>query len=412
MEYNIHYKKLIGKQTKEDFVRKAYVKLYSAVDFPANNDVQFSDVCENTVQIAKQLSYFDIDYTAEIGYNREEQYADKESYYNKELGKTMTRTVIKNRTVTDWQPYSGKAVDKSGTAAKIISVGNETDLGDLNEEQSSKYFDYSFDLFDAISEDGETEVIDSEGEGFAEISDKSRSALIGNCYKEAEFATEHELPGDTHRNFRTNRTIKYEIPFLYSVVARKLAFYIDGEPHFVKQLSTEKEPRIYCSYKNVNSAENVTKNEMQQVFDSDPELAQLNKYYRYGTLGSLGLFIGSIALSTFAPILGIGILIAVIAFLYSYFVIGKKIKEKTDAVQKVFDEKRAQLENTAQQQKIEALNNRFLSMGLEALTAEEIKQFDPSKRHRLVDFLLDMYDVEDLDDIKETEEDFDEIEDE
>lgn len=112
--------------SKEKFIRDSLVEIYSAADAPvAINDIELSEPVADTAVVVRQFTMYNIEsYNVEIGYDSKEQYIDTERVYDSTLKEYVTREVVKERTVTKWQPYKRypalqKAYIMTGTVSTL-----------------------------------------------------------------------------------------------------------------------------------------------------------------------------------------------------------------------------------------------------------------------------------------------------
>jgi len=165
----------------------------------------------------------------------------------------------------------------------------------------------------------------------------------------------------------------------------------------VKQWDNEEYPRIYSA-----GCEKDEKEEEMQILNADPEFQKTAEIYKKGTLGSIGLGLLSIVLSSLSDALQIpgfiGLIVAVVGFIYIYKRYGKKAQAMSDKL--LGDNKEAKKSN-----KIELLNARFLKMGMEPLNEKELERFSSENDHKLTDNYFDPKEFEDEEDLLEDEED-------
>ncbi len=102
-----------------EFKRKSLIHLASIKDTPSNIlDSEFEEVYINYPQFMFCTIHVDGSYSASIGYDRKEQYEAYENKWDPDLKKNIRQRVIKERTVTDWRPYSGTV-----STNETVSVG-------------------------------------------------------------------------------------------------------------------------------------------------------------------------------------------------------------------------------------------------------------------------------------------------
>lgn len=376
-------------KNKEKFIRDAYIELYSASDAPVEIDeVEFSEPQVEPALLLSQIVEFDVDYTAEIGYHRREQYLEEERYYNADLKKHLTRTVVKERVVTDWQPYRGNKKDVPAWNHEVLVDGDSVDIGDKDPEIASQYGNYRIDVKEALAGVSGVLVDEEESDLFREIDDES-AARKTSSYVTTQFFHNYlnrEMPGDENRNFNCDWNPTRVISAEYLMDRYKLGFDYNGHKCFVKQCASELYPNIYCSYKYVDEVATKILDDKKSETETDPSFQRNAKLYKYLTLGSLGLFLLSIALSMANSSLGtIGIIAAIALFAFTYFVFGKTMKKQGEAIEQKYDNMMKEHKDGIRNKKIEALNRRFAQMGMEPITKEELKRFFTA--HKLIDHL-------------------------
>lgn len=375
-----------NKVNKEDFVRKSYIELYSAIDAPESIDeVEFSDVFTETAQLVQQYTTYDITYTVEIGYDHEEQYIDQKEYYDHELKQYSTKQVVKNRIITDWQPYQGSAQNLRGIAVGCFHAGDNTDIGDKDEKINEQYGNYAFDVEKILNNTEDREATEEETKQMTAPTERDYLDLACTSARDSHFHNMLQLPGDRQRRFKAEWDATDMFACVYAVDRYKLAFDYKGQKCFIKQFSTEKLPHIYCSYEHTDNIEEEIKQAEQHQLNTDPEFQKNVKLYKYGTWGSLGLGFLSVALSqALGGAAFIGIILAVIGFILSYR-IGKKMEAQAKTIQEEFKNKRNVHKTELQNKKITLLETRFAIMGLAPLSEEEKERFLPKNQHKLTD---------------------------
>ena len=103
--------------SKDQFMREVLVKLASHYDTP--NDVcnaSFGEITESIKEVIVCSAHVESDYSASIGYDRVEEYWDKEKKFDHNGGHYYV-DVKKTRTVTDWHPHSGHIAGDATCAA-------------------------------------------------------------------------------------------------------------------------------------------------------------------------------------------------------------------------------------------------------------------------------------------------------
>lgn len=407
MQENISKFLVQGCHTKESFIRDSLIEIYSSIDAPVTIDsVEFSDVHESTYQILGQTADYEITYSSEIGYDRQEQYVDTEKYYDKDLQKTLTRNVVKTRTVTDWQPYNG-TVTKKGSAFKELTNNDKVDLGDFDETVSYCCAGFGYEeSMAALNGDPVEDPEKIDAIKFAEPTDSDIDYLVslGSIRPKVDF--ESEMPGDRHRNLKLTYKAKNVIPSIFAVNRFKASFDFDGKTHFARQFTTELLPQIFCSYrKSDNVLEDLKKN-CEEEIKNDPickKNEDLGLYCGIGLVGGIILVFLCMIISAIPPVIAFfGVIVAVISG-----ILMSRFNKKRDAQKKMIQEKFEQMQKDhkkdVQKQKVELLNARFAMMGLEPLTKFEMERFGLKNTH----YLSSNYSEKGLDELveEETEED-------
>ena len=398
-EITTSFKKSDGQLTKEKFVRKSLIELYSASDANADIDnIELSDVFTDTAKVVTQFTGYDIDsYTVEIGYDKQEQFVEEERTYDSTLKEYVTRNVIKNRTVTNWQPYSGNSEAVTGTSIRVVDDGDNIDLGDKDKNVSER-FDDEVDVKNIIRKGKFRDATEEESKHFEALTEEEHKVFAYDSAGD-HLATKLSLPGDRWRNFKSNWSICYADATVYAIDTYKSTFDFAGKKCFVKQWDNEEYPRIYSAGCGKDEEE-----EKKQILNADPEFQKTAKIYKKGTLGSLGLGVLSLVLSSLSDALQIprfigfiGLIVAVVGFIYIYKRYGKKAQAMSDKL--LGDNKEAKKSN-----KIELLNARFSKMGMPPLTEKELERFSSENDHKLTDNYFDPKEFEDEEDFLDEEE--------
>lgn len=373
------YQTLKSEKNKEQFVRDAYIELYSATDVPPEIDqVEFSEPSVEPAILIEQYSTYDVNFTMEIGYRRKEQYIEEERYYDSNLKTHRTRNVVKERTVTDWQPYQGSKNEIYGCAYDILHDGDSIDIGDKEEAIASQYKNYPIDVAGALKNAEHDDANLEDNELFRPLSEAEQLHLASVSVND-NFFYHHlvtELPGDEHRNFRTNFKITESIAALVATERYKLAFDYEGHKCFIKQCATELLPTVYCSYEYADEKEKEITDQKKNEASTDPSFQRNAKLYKYLTLGSFGLFFLSVILSGSNTKLGVfGIIASIVLFTFTYFVFGKTMKKQGDAIEQKYEQMLKEHRNDVRNKKMQLLNERFAKMGLEPLSENEVRRF-------------------------------------
>lgn len=387
MEENLSKFLVEGCHTKESFVRDSLIEIYSSIDAPVTIDsIELSDVHESTYQILGQTADYEITYSSEIGYDRQEQYLDEERVYDKDLQRTITRNVVKTRTVTDWQPYNG-TVTKKGAFLNELTNNDTVDLGDLDETVACQFAGFCYEESEVcfngtpVSDPEKLSAID-----FVEptSNDIDYAVECGAIKPKVEF--ESEMPGDHHRNLKITWKANNVVPTVFAVNRFKAAFDFDGKTHYARQFTTERLPGIFCSYRKNDDVLADLKKNCEEEIKNDPiykKNEDMGMYCGLGLFGGIAVVFLCMIISAIPPILALfgGVIAIVSGILMSRF------NKKRDAQKKLIQEKFEQLQKDhkkeLQKQKAELLNARFAMMGLDPLTDLEMERFKLKNTHYL-----------------------------
>lgn len=382
MEENVSKFLVEGCHTKESFVRDSLIEIYSAIDAPVSIDsIELSDVYESTYQILGQTSDYEISYTAEIGYDRQEQYVDTEEVYDKDLQRRITKNVIKTRTVTDWQPYNG-TVTKKGAAFNEITNDDTVDLGDLDEITAIRYGSYSYEEAE-VTLNGSA--VDPGELVFIEPTDSDIYSLISHGAIRPTVNTESEMPGDRSRNVRIDYKVHNTEVTVFAVKRFKAAFDFEGQTHFAKQFTTEHIPQIYCSYTEKDNVLEDLKKQCEEAIANDPEYkANTDKQQKmqYGFFGGVALIVLGMIISAIAFIAAIG-LVACIACGIMMSKCNKIRNARKKEIEEKYEALKKDHKKELQRQKAELLNARLAMMGEAPLSEDEMQRFKLKNSHYL-----------------------------
>lgn len=378
---------ILGHQTKEGFVRDSLIQLYSASDAPESIDsIELRDVNESVYQLLGCSAEFDVDYTAEIGYDRQEPYITYEKYKERIGDRTVTleRPVTKYKTVIDWRPHSGRT-HKSGAGLIRFTDNDTMDYGDLDPEVSAHYDGYRFSPGSVLVDGAHT--VDDEivsQYAFTEPNDRELGNALAVAMAEAETDVKCELPGDHERNFRAQSAITDASFSVLAVKRYKTSFEFRDQTHFIKQFVSDKQPTIYCSARYSDTDANKIAEAKRKELDSDPVVTTNEKYANNAKLIGFGCLCFSFLLAFFLTfqMFIFGLIGAGISFAAGSF-FGKKANAQKEAINARYssDEKDHFLK--LQEKKIHLLNNRLAMMGQEPLNAQELEQFSEKNKHQL-----------------------------
>lgn len=366
------YSKVKDPKSKEMFLRAAYVALYASEKTKEDVDtVEFSEVEEETVYFAKQRISYDIEYQAEIGYNRIEQYVDQESYYDAELGKHRTRPVVKNRTVVDWQPYSNKESGVIGDAYMATGTsekGDVTTSGGVGVLCPDEIFNHVIRFAKEASEDE-----------FSPLTEAHKAHMSNECYSQAEEIVVRTLPGDTHRNFRGKGTANSVDTTRLAVDRDRVSCKIDGEPACtMDRFVTVPDVDIFGLTEKEDAFADHNAAQAEMELESNAEY-QKNKQLNGITLfGGGAIFLLAFMLDL---ILGLGMFgyvlmaIGIASVVVSQVVFGKKMNAIKQSIKEKYMNLQSNHLDELQDKKEKLLEKRFATMGWDPLTEFEKEQF-------------------------------------
>ena len=213
--------------SKDQFLRALLVKLGSHYDTPYDVcNAKFGEITESVKEVILCSAHVESDYTASIGYDRTEEYWDKEKkteYVNGNRREYYV-DVKKTRTVTDWQPHSGHI---SGDATCLA----------YNEDGKRFAMDEHDRLVGVIKSTKEDSIVEK---GTAEVSYDGLEAAKKNCAFFVEIGISY--PGDHHKDERSNADVSvkeiscyklpfYEVEFTYNGKKYHATGFACGDPN-------------------------------------------------------------------------------------------------------------------------------------------------------------------------------------
>ena len=230
--------------SQDQFMRKLLIELASNYNTP--NDVctaSFGEVQECEKAVIACSAHVETDYSASVGYDRKEQYQSTESTYVSEGSWYTCNGVqkradhsgmykvdcIKERTVTDWQPYSGHS---SGDSVCLV----------FNEATSNDPFDENDRIVPVIKSVQSNNIVEK---GEAALSSVALERAKKGCAAVVE--GEITFPGDHVKDKRINSTTTvqgiscykmpfYEVSFNYADKKYSASGFACGKPNAESQL--------------------------------------------------------------------------------------------------------------------------------------------------------------------------------
>lgn len=194
--------------SKEEFLRALLLRLASYHDTPYDVcTAEFGEVQESRKEVIICSAHVETNYSASVGYDRKEEYWDKEKKYKN--GTAYYVDVKKVRTVTDWTPFSGHTAGDKKTAA----------FNEAGESAAKQDHDRIAKILTSIKDESIQESDEQPEVSFAGL-ERAKSLA-------AEFV-EHgiQFPGDHVRNSTATSTVSvkeltcydfpyYEVEFTY-----------------------------------------------------------------------------------------------------------------------------------------------------------------------------------------------------
>lgn len=122
--------KINKEHEQQDFVRAVAIFLANEEATPTDIlERDFSKVEEKNKEYLLVSGQASVNYTCSAGYDRKEEYYEKERKYDSNIKDYRYVEVKKTRTVTDWRPHSG-----SNTSKESVVVGNGTNQNNYRRE--------------------------------------------------------------------------------------------------------------------------------------------------------------------------------------------------------------------------------------------------------------------------------------
>lgn len=183
----------LGKQfSEEQFMRQVYIDLSAEEKSPLDIlSSKFGEIKEGEGEVLVAEMDVDITFSCMIGKNRQEQYIDRQTYY--ENGIQKTRDVKKTRTVTDWSPFQSSA---SGKFSATVENADKK-LNFKSEERARAVYRGVFLKHNSQYENVDENFIANPA-AIARLQEMGKRACMG----------EVKLPGDTSKDLSYSGTAK------------------------------------------------------------------------------------------------------------------------------------------------------------------------------------------------------------
>lgn len=346
----------VEKYTLEGFKRSGLVNLFADVNIPSDiKEAEFKEAYKKYSNYTMVDSDFDVTFTVDIGYDRQETYTEYKKEYDSTIKQYRTVPVTKTRTVTDWKPFSGSC--KKNGVVGTVKADNNDDLEvskDYHVKESIRFNRYADELCD--------NAIPIQGSGFEDKEIKCDEKLASRALMSAQMKVEHglSLPGDHERNLELYGTATANQVVNLVVGEYVMPFEYNEKKYEIKQYQSL--PGIVNDYYpseglKIDRADKLRKEKKKSIILSI--IVGL----------ALGVILAQIPISIlqmFGAFIGIGLAIAGSIFF------ARKYDTKINAVETEFKE-------INQQEKLEALEKLFQKLGYGELKPEEIERFSAWK---------------------------------
>lgn len=207
------------KSNEEDFFRRSLVYLCSLDSVPTDIlESKFEPVEKQDALYHLVEAEFNMNYTASSGYNREEEYLAVDKVFDRDLGRTIEKEVMKKRVVTDWRPWSfNETVNRSvvfGDNDRIVSE-SYAKIENADTAEGDYFIDY-------IRGDGKDCEENSKSSVVAEHNFKqAANSQINEQLKRREILlavnAKGKVPGDVVKDFRHSGSFSVKDVTSYSV---------------------------------------------------------------------------------------------------------------------------------------------------------------------------------------------------
>ncbi len=109
--------------SQEDFLRSALLRMAQELEAPVDVlKTEFEEVRISSKEVILCTAHVESDYTASIGYDRQEEYYEKVKKYDADTQQYYYENELRIRTVTDWSPFSGH-IGGDATTARLNGTG-------------------------------------------------------------------------------------------------------------------------------------------------------------------------------------------------------------------------------------------------------------------------------------------------
>ena len=318
--------KIKQEHDKKDFLREVAVYLTKEESTPTDIlQATFSDVKMKEKEYLLISGCANIHYTCSVGYDRKEEYYEKERRYDREIQGYRYVEVKKTRTVTDWQAYTGE-----NTTQESIIVGNA-------DNQNGYRDPYEVGECFQTSKEESKEMIDYD----MDLNTNARMEAEEQCLHSCFMAV--KLPGDHQKD--KNYSGKFDIDNMQGLILPEFetSYQYQGAQYQATGFAAGN-AQVRANYPNISK-------------DVSKEAKQSVKNFKYGAIGALIL---GVILNIFMNEIGSWFLIgyaAAIAFLVLY------IKKGNETMKSIF--------KVRQEEKKKALIEFLRKNGMQSLSEQE-----------------------------------------
>lgn len=210
-------RKVKSEITKEAFLREALIKIATLTETSVDLvNSKFGEVRESFKEIIGCSAHVESDYVASIGYDRTEIYYEKEKIYDPDNDDKYEYTK-KERTVTDWRPYSGHI---SGDSIHWKMNGEQGFTADVEKRLIGQVRDILTVKEENIS-----------AEGIKTVDLTSFDKLKRMCEDDVELRI--SFPGDHHKDVVCNAYTTVTMLVLIKVPFYEVEYTYDGKQYKV-----------------------------------------------------------------------------------------------------------------------------------------------------------------------------------
>ena len=396
---------LIPEFSADQFLRSAWITL-AKEDAPIEVFSQdFQEIKQIEHQVVSDHIEYDVDYQASIGYDREESYITTEKYYEdqpyiayeKQYNRTTgqyeerqvtkykkvqkERPVTKYKTVTDWHPVSGTYHGSSLAIAENIK-GLYLDIELFNKS----FVDISLESISPIKDDEAASINLSE---YATSFANTKHAFNIRSSVESSLQGDHSQDLDLQNLSITGKRL-----ILYKTSEYQSHIVFDGKPYLKRAFPLGSMPIGGDRIPNNDDLDSVTEKmeqELDEAIKKRKETTEetIKKTTTGISIATIALLALSIIVSCFVhvmPLVIIAFVLAVAAFVFNTVFVNKKDKEEHKKEENEISELESKVTDEIvdysinyRVKRLNALNNKLQSLGLNPVSADEMSQEEEEK---------------------------------